>query len=81
VVVGAVTIRNTKIVVTHGLLSGVSSTFERVEPADLADSVDEYRDLATLADAWERGSLEPHAAEGAPERVAAADNGKESALP
>jgi hypothetical protein len=51
-------------VVTHGLLPGASSAVESVEPACRADSVDEYRDLAMLADAWERGALEPHGVEG-----------------
>lgn len=44
-----------------------------------ADTIDEYRELAILAHAWERGSLEPGVAEGGLGRVDEAEE-KESAL-
>lgn len=46
-------------------LPDVLSTFESIEPANCAEAIDEYRELAMLAHAWERGSLEPGVGEGA----------------
>jgi hypothetical protein len=66
-------------VVRHRLLRDIFSAFESAEPAYRADTIDEYRELAMLAHAWERGSLKPGVAEGAPGRVDDAE-GKESAL-
>lgn len=51
------------------LLRDIFSALEGAEPVSRADTVDEYRELAMLAGAWERGSLEPGSAEGAPGRV------------
>lgn len=44
----------------------MSSARESAEPAHRTDAIDEYRELEMLAHAWERGSLAPGAAEGAP---------------
>lgn len=45
--------------VRHRPLPGIFSAHEGVEPAYRAEPIDEYRDLAMLADAWEHGSLGP----------------------
>jgi hypothetical protein len=66
-------------VVRHRLLPEIFSALESAEPAYRADPIDEYRDLAMLAHAWEHGSLEPEVAEEAPGRVDDAE-GKEPAL-
>jgi hypothetical protein len=50
-------------------LRDIFSALESAEPAYRADPIDEYRDLAMLAHAWERGSLEPEVAEEAHGRV------------
>ena len=51
--------------VRQRLLRDFLSTFENAAPAPGAEALDEYRELAMLAHAWERGSLEPGAVEGA----------------
>lgn len=61
------------------LLPDVFRAFESAEQAYGADPIDEYRDLAMLAHAWERGSLETEVAEEAPGRVADAE-GNEPAV-
>lgn len=38
----------------HTLLPDILAAFEGSEPACAADPIDEYRDLAMLARAWER---------------------------
>lgn len=50
------------------LLRDIFSALESAAPVSRRDTVDEYRELAMLAGAWERGSLEPGSAEGAPGR-------------
>ena len=60
-------------------LRDIFSALEGAGPAHRAEAIDEYRELAILAYAWERGSLEPEVAEGAPGRVDDAE-GKDSAL-
>ena len=65
--------------VRHWPLAHSFGAFEDAEPASRADAIDEYRELAMLADAWERGSLEPGVCEETPGPVADAD-GKELAL-
>lgn len=60
-------------------LRDIFSAFERAGPAYRAETIDEYRELAILAHAWERGSLEPGVAEGVPGRVGDAE-GKEPAV-
>lgn len=64
--------------VRHSLLGDFFSIFESAAPARCADAIDEYRELAMLAHAWERGSLEPGAVEGALGRVDSIE-GKEPA--
>jgi hypothetical protein len=67
-------------VVRHTRLRDIFSTFECAEPAYRADGIDEYRELAMLAGAWEHGSLKPPGgAEGGSGRVDDPE-GKESAL-
>lgn len=44
-------------------LLDIFSVLASAEPAYRAEPIDEYRDLVMLAQAWERGSLEPGAAE------------------
>lgn len=61
------------------LLRDVFRDFESAERAHGADPIDEYRDLAILAHAWERGSLNPEVTEEAPGRVDDAE-GKEPAV-
>ncbi|HEX3843779.1 MAG TPA: hypothetical protein VHV80_05420 [Steroidobacteraceae bacterium] len=55
--------------VRPGPLRDTFSASENAEPAPPADTLDEYRELEMLAHAWERGSLNPWLAEGAPGRV------------
>jgi len=66
-------------VVKQRHLGDFFSTCGRDEPAYGAEPIDEYRDLAMLARAWESGLLEANVAE---EALARADDaeGKESAL-
>ena len=45
------------------LFRDIVSAFESAEPAYRAGTIDEYRELAMLARAWERGSLEPGVAD------------------
>jgi len=63
--------------VRPGLLRDIFSACESAESADRADSIDEYRDLAMLARAWENGSFEPKAAEEATGRVDDAEGEEE----
>jgi hypothetical protein len=51
--------------VRHRVTRQIFSVTETEELPDRADSIDEYRELAMLANAWERRSLEPAGAEGA----------------
>jgi hypothetical protein len=44
--------------VRNKLLRDFLSAFEGAAPAHRADTIDEYRELVILAQAWERGSLE-----------------------
>lgn len=60
-------------------LPDVFRAFESAEPAYGADPIDEYRDLAMLAHAWERGSLKTGVTEEAPGRLADAE-GNEAAV-
>jgi hypothetical protein len=55
-------------VVRNKPLPDIFSSLESAEPAWRAEPIDEYRDLVMLAHAWEHGSLEPEAAEEAPDR-------------
>lgn len=57
----------------HRLWGDFLGAFDSAEPAGRGDTIDEYRELAMLAHAWERRSLEPEAVEGAPGRVADAE--------
>ena len=61
--------------VRHRLLRDVFSAFESAEPVYRADAIDEYRELAMLAQAWEHGSFKPGMAEGAPVRIDDAEGG------
>ena len=61
------------------LLPDVFRAFESAEPAYGADPIDEYRDLAMLAHAWERGTLEMEVTEEAPGRIVDAE-GNEPAV-
>ena len=54
------------IVVTIRPLSDIFSALEGAEPAHSAEDIDEYRELAMLARAWERGSLKSGVVDGAP---------------
>lgn len=65
--------------VSDRLLRDIFGAVESAEPAYRADPIDEYRDLAMLAHAWERGSLELEVAAQAPGRVDEPE-GKESPL-
>jgi hypothetical protein len=47
-------------------LSDIFSALESAEPAYRADGIDEYRELAMLAHAWEHGSLRSGAVDGVP---------------
>ena len=58
-------------------LPDIFSAFDSAEPAYRAEPIDEYRELEMLAHAWERGSLEQGAPEGAPGRAEDAE-GNES---
>jgi hypothetical protein len=60
-------------VVRHSLLRDMGGAVEDAGPAHRAGAIDEYRELAMLAHAWERGSLE--VSEGAPDRVNDAGEG------
>lgn len=51
------------------LLGDFFTAIHGAEPASCGDAIDEYRELAMLAHAWERGSLEPKAVEGATGQV------------
>ena len=51
----------------HGILHEIFSAYESAEAAYRADGIDEYRELAMLAHAWERGSLKPGVAAVAPD--------------
>ena len=66
--------------VRHRLLRDVFSAFESAEPVYRADAIDEYRELAMLAHAWERGTLQRGVAEGAPPGRVDDTEGKESML-
>ena len=45
--------------VGYGLSGDASVALENAKGAPGGEPFDEYRDLVMLADAWERGSLEP----------------------
>ena len=64
--------------VRHRPLRDIFSAFDSADPAGRAETMDEYRELEMLAHAWERGSVNPGVAEGAPGRIEDAE-GKESA--
>lgn len=64
--------------VRHSHLRDTFSAFESTGPAHRADPIDEYRDLAMLANAFERVLLRREIAEEAEGRVDDAE-GKESA--
>lgn len=53
-------------VVRDRLLRDIFGASQGAGQAGRADAFDEYRDLAMLADAWERGSLAVEVAEEAP---------------
>lgn len=55
--------------VTHWLARDVCGGFESADPKLRADPVDEYRELAMLAGAWEHGALKPAGAGGASGRA------------
>lgn len=52
--------------VRHTLLRGMLSAFDSTEPAYRAETIDEYRELAMLAQAWELGTVKPGVPEGTP---------------
>ena len=71
--------KGSQIVVRRMPLRDTFSTVEGAQPACRAEPIDEYRDLAMLARAWESGSLELNGVEEALSRADEA-KGKESAL-
>ncbi|HEX5460922.1 MAG TPA: hypothetical protein VFX20_13215 [Steroidobacteraceae bacterium] len=60
-------------------LRDIFSAPESAEPGYRAEAIDEYRELALLANAWERQALERGVEEGAPGRIDDAE-GKEPAV-
>lgn len=55
--------------VRNRLLGRIFSAFESAGAAPGAEPIDEYRELAILAHAWERGTLEPRAAKRGARRI------------
>lgn len=58
------------------LLRDIGNIFDGAGPAQSAEPIDEYRELAILAHAWERDTLKPRAAPGA---VGRAEDGEGAA--
>lgn len=56
-------------VVRNRLLGRIFGAFESISAAPGAEPIDEYRELAILAHAWERGTLEPRAAKRVTRRI------------